>query len=199
MYRPAHFREDDQETLCRFMEQNGFATLVTHHDGEMIASHVPVLLDRAGPALLVHLAKANEQVAHLQAAAEALCVFQGPHCYVSPSWYTVSPAVPTWNYTAVHAYGRPAPLDGDRLLEVLGRMVAQYESGREKPWAFDPQLEYNRRMLSGICGFSIAIARMEGKFKLSQNRSAEDRAGVARALSASGSEMDRQVAAMILT
>ncbi len=197
MYRPAAFRIDDRPTLLAFLEQNSFATLITHHGGETLASHVPVLADREGNALHLHLAKANPQAAHLRAGAEALCVFHGPHSYISPSWYAVSPAVPTWNYAAVHAYGRPTPLNGEQLLKMLGEMVSRYEQGRLKPWSFDPALEWNRHMLAAIDGFSIEIARLEGKFKMSQNRGAEDRAGVIAALTASENPMDREVAALI--
>ncbi len=198
MYLPPAFRVDDEEALYRFVDENSFATVVTHNEGEMIASHLPVLLDRAGPSLLIHLARPNPQVAHLEAGAETLCIFHGPHAYVSPSWYATAPAVPTWNYAAVHAYGKPSALEDDgKTLAMLGAMVARYEAGRARPWTFDPGLDWNRQMLRGIRAFSIAVTRLEGKFKMSQNRSAEDRVGVIRELSGSGSQMDRQVAELV--
>ena len=115
-------------------------------------------------------------------------IFQGPHAYVSPSWYTTAPAVPTWNYAAVHVYGVPRLLDEAGLLDVVSRLVDQYESGRERPWIMDLPEDYQRKMLRAIVGFEVPISRIEGKFKLNQNRSAEDRAGVIEALAAGDAE-----------
>lgn len=194
MYRPASFREDGRERLMEFAGQYSFATVVTAHQDDMIASHVPVLVARGGGELLLHLARGNPQTDHLRAGVEALCIFQGPHCYVSPSWYATAPAVPTWNYAAVHIYGKARTVEGEGLMRLLGALVERYETGRERPWRFDEGLEWNRRMAQGIEGFAIAIERIEGKFKMSQNRSEEDRRGVIAALEASGDAMDREVA-----
>jgi transcriptional regulator len=107
---------------------------------------------------------------------------------VSPSWYTTAPAVPTWNYAAVHVYGVPRLLDEAGLLDLLERLVQQYESGRERPWTMDLPPDYRRKMLQAIVGFEVPMTRVEGKFKLNQNRSAEDRAGVIGALRAGDAE-----------
>jgi transcriptional regulator len=187
MYIPTAFRADDRAALYDLIDRHGFGTLVTVLDGAPFATHLPFLLDRARGVLLGHVARANPHAAAL-AGAEALAIFQGPHAYVSPSWYTTGPAVPTWNYAAVHVYGTASLLDEPRLLDLLHRLVGQYESGRQRPWAMDLPADYRQKMLRGIVGFEVPLGRVEGKFKLSQNRPAEDRAGVIGALAAGGAE-----------
>lgn len=189
MYIPSPFRADDRAALYDLIERHGFGTLVTVIDGTPFATHLPLLLDRERGLLLGHVARANPHWRGLDGGAESLAMVQGPHGYVSPSWYATGPAVPTWNYAAVHVYGAPRVLDDEaRLLDLLGRLVNQYESGRERPWAMDLPAAYLKKMLHGIVGFEMPIARMEGKFKLSQNRSAEDRRRVMRELAAGGPE-----------
>jgi transcriptional regulator len=187
MYIPTAFRADDRAALYDLIERHGFGTLVTVLDGVPFATHLPFLLDRDRGVLLGHVARANPHARAL-AGAEALVIFQGPHAYVSPSWYATAPAVPTWNYAAVHVYGTAGLLDEPRLTDLLERLVGQYESGRERPWTMDLPADYLQKMLRGIVGFEVPLDRVEGKFKLSQNRPAEDRAGVIAALSAGGAE-----------
>lgn len=198
MYIPSAFRVEDRARLFDFIDRHGFATLVTVADGVPFASHVPLLLDRAGPVLLGHMAKANPQWHHFASGAEALAIFHGPHAYVSPSWYVNAPAVPTWNYAVVHAYGVPRVIEDEaRLAEVIGRLVAQYELPREQPWPYDQlPADYRARQLKGVVGFEVPIARLEGKFKFGQNRAEEDRASMVEAL-AGGDADERALAAMI--
>jgi transcriptional regulator len=184
MYIPASFRADDRAVLHEFIDRHSFATLVTVVDGAPFATHLPVLLDRQRGALLGHVARANPHWRAFDGSAESLMIFAGPHAYVSPSWYATHPAVPTWNYAAVHVYGVPSVLDEARLQELLDRLVRRYEAGRERPWTMDLPADYLRKMVQAIVGFEMPIARMEGKFKLSQNRSAEDRERVIAALAA---------------
>jgi len=116
-------------------------------------------------------------------------IFWGPHAYVSPSWYEAQPSVPTWNYATVHAYGRPRLVEGGEALRaLLARLVEENEAGFESPWRMDLPKAYEDRMIQGIVGFEIEIGRLEGKFKLSQNRDATDRASVARQLRAGGDD-----------
>ena len=115
-------------------------------------------------------------------------IFQGPHAYVSPSWYATAPAVPTWNYAAVHVYGVPRLLDEAACSTCSDGSSIKYEAGRERPWTMDLPADYRQKMMRAIVGFEVPLDRVEGKFKLSQNRSAEDRSGVVRALSAGGAE-----------
>jgi transcriptional regulator len=185
MYIPTAFRADDRAALYDLIERHGFGTLVTVLDGEPFATHLPLLLDRERGVLLGHVARANPHARALAGAA-ALVIFQGPHAYVSPSWYATSPAVPTWNYAAVHVYGTASLLDEPRLLDLLRRLVSQYESGRERLWTMDLPEDYLAKMVRAVVGFEVPLSRVEGKFKLSQNRPAEDRFGVIRALAGGG-------------
>jgi transcriptional regulator len=200
MYLPSAFAVNDLAVLHDFMEQYSFATFVTQHAGEMIASHIPFVLDRdAGPygCLRGHLAIGNPQLPHLASGSEALIIFQGPHSYISPSWYAAPDNVPTWNYTAVHAYGAPKMMDRPALVVLLKDLVHQNEKSFEQPWDFDPESSWIQKMLPQIAGFEIPIERLQGKFKLNQNRSAVDRTRVIETLSASQDPAQRQMAALI--
>ena len=202
VYIPKHFAVADQETLIAFMRRYSFATLVSTGAAGLIASHVPLLYEpAAGGAgrLLGHLARANPQLADLADGREVMAIFHGPHAYVSPTWYATHPAVPTWNYAVVHAYGTvEAMTDAAALRDLLTRLSDTYEAGNPAPWRLADQPErYIDGMLRGIGGFAIAITRLEGKFKLSQNRDAVDRERVAAALDASGDPEARHVAALM--
>lgn len=193
MYIPTAFRADDRDALYDLIDRHGFGTLVTVPDGTPFATHLPFVLDRARGVLLGHVARANPHADAL-AGAEALVVFQGPHAYVSPSWYATGPAVPTWNYAAVHVYGTASLLDEPSLIDLLDRLEKQYESGRERPWTMDGlPPDFLRKLVRGIVGFAVPLSRVEGKFKLNQNRPAEDRSGVISAL-AEGNAEERALA-----
>jgi len=187
MYIPQAFAVDDREALYEFLERFAFATLVTAPGGEPFASHVPLWLDRERNVLAGHLARANPQTQHFD-TSETLAIFLGPHAYVSPTWYATAPAVPTWNYIAVHVTGVARRLSPERTVEVVDHLVAKYESSRANPWPNQLPAEYRERMLSAIVGFELPLSRVEGKFKLSQNRSEEDQAGVWRGLQLEGGE-----------
>lgn len=198
MYIPSAFRVEDTGKLSNFMRQYSFATLVTHDGTAPFASHVPMLHvpDARGHGRLVsHMARANPQWQHFATGVEVLCMFHGPHGYVSPSWYQTSPAVPTWNYAAVHAYGVPQVIeDHDRIVALLRDTVVRYESARPQPWPGDLPEEYRDKLIRGIVAFEIPISRVEGKFKLNQNRSPEDIHAVIDALEKSGDPDDLALA-----
>jgi transcriptional regulator len=197
MYIPEYFREQDVGLLHDFMERYNFATLITQLSGEIIASHIPFVLDRAlGPygALRGHIAKKNQQLEQLHPATEALVIFQGPHSYISPLWYANQRTVPTWNYAVVHAYGTPRTLDRAELVDLLHRLVGQHEAPAPEGWGFEAQQPWIAPMLPQIEGFEIPISRLEGKFKLNQNRSAADREGVIETLSRSEDSVERAIA-----
>jgi transcriptional regulator len=179
---------------------------VTATDGPPQASHLPFLLDQdRGPkgTLLAHMARANPQWREFrrltERGGEALVAFQGPHAYVSPTWYGPGEAVPTWNYVAVHAYGTPRVIDDPpEVRGLLERLVRQQESGFEAPWSLERAEEaYITRMLRGIVAFQIPIARLEAKAKLNQNRTPDQRRGAAAALESGTGVFDRQVAALM--
>jgi transcriptional regulator len=200
MYLPSAFAVSDLPVLHEFMEQYSFATLITQHSGEPMASHIPFVLDRAaGPygRLRGHLAIRNPQLADLAAGSEALVVFQGPHSYISPSWYATEPNVPTWNYTAIHAYGIPTIVDRAALGVLLKDLVRQHESSFEQPWDFDSEDSWIQKMSAEIAAFEITIDRLQGKFKLNQNRTPADRERVVAILSASSDPAQRLMAGLI--
>jgi transcriptional regulator len=200
MYLPRLFAVDDLPQLHAFMEQFSFASLVTQNQGALIASHIPFVLDREAGAsgrLRGHVAVANPQLAHLKSGSEALVMFQGPHMYISPSWYASPENVPTWNYIAVHAYGRPRMLDRAGLIVLLKDLARQNERSFERPWDFDTQAAWIEKLLPQIAAFEIPIERLEGKFKLNQNRTPADRRRVVEVLSASDDPAQRHMAELI--
>jgi transcriptional regulator len=201
MYLPQAFAVDDIPRLQDFMEQFNFAALVTGRAGELTASHVPFILDRGVEpygALRAHIAIRNPQLEDLRSGSQALVIFQGPHTYVSPSWYANAENVPTWNYTAVHAYGAPRIGNKGAMIALLKDLTARQEASFERPWDFDPGAEWIQKLLNEIVAFEITIERLQGKFKLNQNRKPEDRAGVIEALSASEEPARRAVAKYML-
>ncbi len=202
MYIPPAFKIDDDRKLAKFIGQHSFATVITQDGGTPgapFASQIPILFDPdpvGTGRLLGHVARANPQWNHFEnSSQEVLVIFHGPHAYISPRWYETGPAVPTWNYAAVHVYGRASLIADDlRLKDLVMRMVRFYEGDGPDAWRGDLPDEYMAKMLKGIAGFEIAITRMEGKFKLSQNRPKNDIAGVHTALSQSDDAGDRMLA-----
>ena len=190
LYVPAAFRVDDRRELVGFIDRHAFGTLVSSGPAGMHVSHIPFLVDaEEGGAvrLLGHVARGNEHWRALEDAAHVVAIFQGPHAYVSPSWYEAGPAVPTWNYAVVHAHGVPRPLDETALRKVLARLSAKYEWGRPLPWRMEALDEdYVAKMVKAVAGFAIEVDRLEGKFKLSQNRPGHDAERVAAALETEG-------------
>jgi transcriptional regulator len=189
MYQPRQFRVDDPARLHRLIREHALGVLVVALDGTLEASHVPVLLDaHIAPhgALRFHLARANPLAGALDGTREALFVFQAQQAYISPDWYASEHMVPTWNYAAVHACGRPAPMDDDALQVLLDDLSAAQESRLDKrAWTTDKMPgELYARMRRAIAGFHMPIARIDGKWKMGQNRSEADRRGVIAALAA---------------
>ncbi len=196
MYIPSHFAETRVPVLHEAIRKAGLATLVTTGAGGLEASHVPMLLDPE-PApygtLLCHVARENP---HWRSAGEgeSLAIFLGPDAYVSPSTYATKKrnpkVVPTWNYVAIHAYGRAEFFDDEaRLRAIVTRLTEKQEASRPAPWSVsDAPEDYLRVMLKAIVGFALPIARLEGKWKMSQNRPPEDRASVATTLASEGKD-----------
>ncbi|TBU77403.1 FMN-binding negative transcriptional regulator [Phytopseudomonas daroniae] len=203
MYVPSAFRQNDLAALHREIADCRLATLISHGENGLQASHLPLLLrPEEGPygTLYGHLARANPHWRVLAEGGEALVIFNSADAYVSPSWYPAKAehgkVVPTWNYIAVHAYGRAEVFDdAERLLSLLDELTARHETPRPQPWApGDAPQDYIAGMLRAIVGFALPIERLEGKWKLGQNRSEADRQGVHDGLSASGDHRDRALA-----
>jgi transcriptional regulator len=200
MYVPPHFAETDPTTLHEFIECHSFGLLVSLAGGVPFVSHLPFLLDRhfePHGTLVGHMARANPQWHELDGQT-ALAVFSGPHAYVSPTWYEAEGVVPTWNYVAVHAYGRATVVDDHpALLDIVRRSVAVYEAALPSPWAFDESSPRVGRLLGQIVGFRIEIERLEGKWKLNQNHPVERRKKVADILADRGGDDARAVAVLM--
>jgi len=191
LYNPRHFTTSDDAAIRRVITEFGFATLITRVDGDVMVSHVPLLYE-AHPGgrdrLIGHVAGANPH-AQLLAQGASFAIFHGPSNYVSPNWYTNPAAsVPTWNYVAVHVHGTIERLDSlEDKRAIVDALSARHEAAFARPWTsakMDPALLY--KMLGAIVGFRMNIERVEAKFKLGQNRSAEDRTGVVAGLEGRG-------------
>lgn len=199
MYIPKHFREDELIVLQKLIQDYSFATLVSvQSDGLPIASQLPFVYEtEPGPygSLKAHMALGNAQWRTFREGREVLVIFQGPHSYISPSWYEVELSVPTWNFATVHAYGCPRIIeDRDELYKHLQTLIATHESQFAEPWPFQLPADYIEKMMKGVVGFEIPIAILEGKFKLSQNRSLRERRQVIEQLHSAGDTTSCEVA-----
>jgi transcriptional regulator len=197
MYVPEAFAETRLEVLHDAIDAGGLGIFVTIAERAPTATHVPMLLSRDEGrlgTLHFHLARANPQ--WRMSAGTALVIFPGPDGYVSPSAYPAKAehgrVVPTWNYVTVHASGQPEFYhDADRLLALVSRLTARHEAGRAAPWAVgDAPAAYTAQMLRAIVGVSLRIESLQGKWKLGQNRSAADQAGLLAFYDAQGSEYE---------
>lgn len=206
MYLPTSFRQDDLAALHQQILDCRLATLVSQGASGLVASHLPLLLEPGEGqygTLYGHFARANPHWRDLADGAETLVIFQGPEAYISPSWYPAKAehgkVVPTWNYIAVHAQGRAEVFEEpERLLQLVSRLSDRHEAGRAQPWAVsEAPRDYIDGMLRAIVGFALPIERLQGKWKLGQNRSAADQAGVREGLAASLDPRDRELATRI--
>ncbi|MGH8320892.1 MAG: FMN-binding negative transcriptional regulator [Gammaproteobacteria bacterium] len=201
MYTPASFKEDDILRVHELMRHYPFALLLTAHDDEIAATHLPFMVDAdrgKHGTLLAHMARANPHWELFDGQRQALVVFTGAHAYISPSWYESPVTVPTWNYAVVHAHGRPVILkDKVRVRAILEQLVAVHEAYVNPPWSTAQANEYVDEQLDYIVAFEIVIERLEGKFKLNQNRSRADQEGVVRALGDSDDPLKREIAELM--
>lgn len=200
MYIPEHFKETNQKRISALIEDCSFGMLVTVPDGVPFVSHLPFVFDRsAGPKgrLLCHMARANPQWQHFSSSSEVLVILQGPHAYVSPSWY-LSPGVPTWNYAVVHLRGKPRLIEDESELGALVEWLSQaHESHRPSPWQPDFTGERLTRLLDMIVGIEIEITEIQCKCKLSQNLPVKDRQRVVEELSLSDNQSDAAIAKLM--
>jgi transcriptional regulator len=206
MYQPDHFRIDELSLMHALMRAQPLAALVSASPAGLFATHLPTVLKGDDPYGVIecHLARANPHWKDLAQSGEALMIFQGPQGYITPNWYPSKAehgkVVPTWNYAVVHAYGRPEVIEDALWLRChVADLTAQQEQGEAKPWALsDAPDTYIAAMVRGIVGCRFAITRLEGKWKMSQNRGTKDREGVGRGLGERGEGDDLEIAEMVL-
>ncbi len=207
MYLPSQFEETRLDVLHQLMRSHPLGTFVVLGNGELIANHMPFLIDsRQGPCgtLRAHVARSNPVWKQLGTPVEAIVVFQGPDSYITPSWYPSKHAdgraVPTWNYAVVHAYGQPRAIDDAAwLLEHVTQLTAEHEAGQALPWKVsDAPQDYRDQMISRIVGIEIPLSKIQGKWKVSQNRPLADRLGVAAGLQSRATEESRAMAELVM-
>lgn len=206
MYIPKHFEETRLDVLHALMRAHPLGTFVTRGPSGLSVNHIPFHLDLADAPLGVlrgHLSRANPVLRDLS-DEEAVVAFQGPNAYISPSWYPSKhahgKAVPTWNYTVVHAHGRPRLVEeADWLLRHLGALTHEHESDQALPWKVsDAPREFTERLLQAIVGVEIPVARLCGSWKVSQNRPLADRLGVAAGLTSREDPRARAMAQLVI-
>jgi transcriptional regulator len=197
MYIPKHYIENDKEKLVSFMEANSFAVMVNVVNGLPWGTHLPfVVKEEEGRVMLyTHMARANDQWKAFGNSSEVLIIFQGPHAYISPSLYEKQQNVPTWNYIAAHAYGKPVIIsDNKKVIMLLEEMIRTYEKAYLDQWkSLAP--EYVSKMVKGIVAFGIEVTRLEGKYKLSQNKTVNEQHKIIDTLQQSDDPAARGVAA----
>ena len=172
MYIPKPYQNHDEADIKQFIQQNSFGILVTNNDNKTLATHIPLELitnSEGKDVLQGHISKANPQAHHFKDNTEVLCIFNGPHSYVSSSWYDFE-EVPTWNYIAVHIYGSIQTIEGDALYQSVKHLTDKHEADSEHPIKLEELSEKTMRQLNGIIGFEIEITDIQAKKKLSQNR-----------------------------
>lgn len=186
MYTPKHFQPTDENLVREFIATNSFGTLVTQSEGQLWATHIPMLLCDDKTKLSGHVSRGNKTWKHFQSDTEVMAIFQGPHTYISSSWYDHE-NVPTWNYIAAHVYGTIRIVEGDELMEALKTLTDKYEKHSENPVSVEKMSpEYIRRHVQALVGFEITISRIDASFKLSQNRDAKNYQSVINALEKRG-------------
>jgi transcriptional regulator len=197
MYTPKQFQNNDPETIRRFIRENGFGILVSQANGQLFATHIPLLLSDDGTKLTGHLARGNRQWKSFEQPTEVLAIFSGPHTYISSSWYDHE-NVPTWNYVAIHVTGTLRILSEAELRAALKHITDKYEKDSVKPVRVeDLSDDYMKHAIMGIVGFEIDIQKMEATYKLSQNRDEANHQTIIRELEKRGDTASKEVAGMM--
>lgn len=197
MYTPKHFQQNDQEAVRDFVRTNGFGILISQDGGQLLATHLPMLLSGDGTRLTGHVARGNRQWKSFNDTGEVLAIFSGPHTYISSSWYDHE-NVPTWNYVAVHVYGSLRVLSEVELRLSLKQLVDKYEKDSERPARVENLSDdYMKHALMGIVGFEIGVTRIEATYKLSQNRDAVNHEAIVGALEKRGDAASADVAKLM--
>jgi transcriptional regulator len=206
MYLPESFQENRIDVLHELIRNHPFGSMVTMNERGLDANHIPFEIDSGVKPLGIlrgHVARANPVWRELSGNAQGLAIFQGADAYISPSWYPTKSqtgmVVPTWNYAVVHAHGVLRAIDDPKWLRALiERLTETHESGRSQPWKVsDAPPEFVEKLLGAIVGIEMIITKLAGKWKTSQNRSVQDRAGVVRGLTAQGDESSLAMAKLV--
>lgn len=197
MYIPKYFQIHDEEIIYDFVKEYSFATLFSQHNGEPYATHLPLTLNKSENALYGHFARPNEQWRDI-GNQQVLVVFQGPHCYISPSWYETLMAVPTWNYISIHIYGRLEIIENQKkIFESLNDMVNKYEKPDSSYNLNNIDSKFMEGMTKGIVAFKINITKIEAKAKLSQNHPVERQELVIKQLENSSEQNNLLIASLM--
>jgi len=193
MYISKLYREEDRAKILEFLKQNEFATLVTYDGEKPTASHLLFEITEEGESLFLngHMSKANPLWRTFEKNSEVLVIFQGPHTYISPTWYS-HVNVPTWNYQAVHLYGSPQVVSGKEYYAMLSRLIARHEGGTSYRMDSLPQ-DFVETQMNGTVGFQVEVTRIEANYKLSQNRNDEDYYNIIERLNQREDEMSHAV------
>lgn len=195
MYIPRHFRSTDQKEITAFMQRFNFGTLITAEDNIPTATHLPFLIEEEGDRVVLssHFARANPQAATLE-GKEILVIFSEPHAYISPAFYEKEQNVPTWNYVAVHAYGKARIISDEiGMLALLEKSILAFDADYMQQWQRLSE-DYKSRMLKGIVAFQIEVTNLEGKKKLSQNKTQTEQQRIIDAFSRSEDQNEIQIA-----
>lgn len=198
MYIPHHYKNENIEEVKDFLVHNSFGILVNQVDGKPWATHIPLELsvdDQGNDILESHISKANPQWKNFEEDNEVLCIFNGPHSYISSSWYKEE-EVPTWNYIAVHVYGTIKILDEEAVLTSLNRLVDKYETNSKNPISIDNLSKKTMRQIKGIVGFQIKIDEIQAAYKLSQGRE-HDHANIVQELERTNNSSSEEIAKLM--
>jgi transcriptional regulator len=194
MYIPHYFKNTNTKEVSDFIRQNGFAILTNAANGRPVAAHIPLELSEDGSRLLGHVSRANNQWKGFETNNEVLAIFMGPHAYVSASWYNHE-NVPTWNYIAVHVYGKVRIIEGQELYDSLKHLLDKYEHRSEQPVSMEKMsTPFLKNQLNGLVGFEIAITETQASYKLSQNRDDESYRNIIKQLEKKPDHYSHQVA-----
>ncbi len=195
MYTPKHFQNTNTTELIAFIKAHGFGILISQSEGNILASHIPIEISDDGSKLAGHIARGNQQWKNFSDDHEVLAIFQGAHSYISSSWYNHE-NVPTWNYIAIHVYGRIQIIEGEKLHLSLKNLVDKYEKNVANPVSVEKlSAEYIKKAMVGIVGFEITISKIEASYKLSQNRDQESFKNIIQELEKRNDDSSLQVAA----
>jgi transcriptional regulator len=196
MHIPNYYKNENIEEVKNFLIGNSFGILINQTNGKLTGTHIPMELDKdenGDDVLVGHISKANPQWKNFNKDEEVLAIFNGPHAYVSSSWYEKE-NVPTWNYIAVHVYGKIKIIEGDELLDSLKKLVDKYEANSENPVSVEKMSSKTLKQINGIIGFSIKINEIQAAYKLSQNRNESDYHNIVDKLENTGDAISNEVA-----